>query len=60
MVVKVTEVPAQIVLSPSLLVRLATGRGFTVVLMPALVTVQFAAEVTVTVTTSPLLNPLVV
>ena len=51
--VKVTELPAQIVLSASLLTRLATGSGFTVVVMPALKSEHPDAFVTRTVTTWP-------
>jgi hypothetical protein len=52
--------PAQIVLSASLLTMLATGKGFTVVVMPELTTVHPAAFVTPTVTTWPFNNVLVV
>jgi hypothetical protein len=58
--VKVTEPPAQIVLSASLLESVALTAGFTVIVMPALVFAQPAAEVIVTLTTSPLFNVLVV
>ena len=58
--VNVTELPAQIMLSASLLTRLATGSEFTVVVMPELVLVQPAAVVMITSTTLPLVNALVV
>jgi hypothetical protein len=58
--VNVMLLPAQIVLSASLLTMLATGKGFTVVVMPELTTVHPAAFVTPTVTTWPFNNVLVV
>ena len=58
--VKVTELPAQIVLSASLLTRLATGSGFTVVVMPELVLTHPAAVVMITSTILPVGSVLVV
>ena len=54
--VKVTELPAQIVLSASLLTKLAIGSGFTVVVMPVLVPTRPVAVVMITSTTLPLVN----
>ena len=58
--VNVTALPAQIVLSASLLEMVAVIAGFTVMVMPVLVETQPAVEVMVTLTTSPLFRVLVV
>ena len=58
--VKVTEVPAQKVLSASLLDKVGVGKAFTVLVIPVLVAVHPAALVTITSTICPLVKAEVV
>ena len=55
-----TEVPAQKVLSASLLDKVGVGKALTVFVIPALVAVHPAALVTITSTICPLVNVVVV
>jgi len=58
--VKVTLVPVQKILFASELVRVGTGKGFTVFVIPEEVDEQLLASVTITLTTWPFVRELVV